>query len=250
MTLQGRVVIVTGASRGIGKALAVGFAKEGARVVACARTVQPGSGTAAGSLEETVSQITQTGGTAVALPCDVSQEDEVKALVDRTLTDLGPVDVLINNAGVELGGPITEFSVQEFDTVMAVNVRGPFLMCKYVLPGMMERGQGSVINISSRSAIWETTDSLAYGPSKAALDRFTLNLAKDMGPYNIAVNALGAGLVASEMTLDWDPSKDIWGRTPEPPEVMLPATLWLAQQDASTFTGRIVHRDEFKSTWP
>ena len=250
MTLQGRVVIVTGASRGIGKALAVGFAREGAKVVACARTVQPGSGTAAGSLEETVSQITQAGGTAVAVPCDVSQVEDVKALVDMTLTDVGPVDVLINNAGVGISGPIAKFSVQDFDTVMAVNVRGPFLLCKYVLPGMMERRKGNVINISSRSANWETADSLAYGPSKAALDRFTLNLAKDMGPYNIAVNAIGAGLVTSEMTLDWDPSKDIWGRTPEPPEVMLPATLWLARQDASTFTGRIVHRDEFRSTWP
>ena len=250
MTLEGKVVIVTGASRGIGKALAVGFAKEGARVVACARTVRPGSGTAAGSLEETVGQITKAGGTVLAVPCDVSQVEEVKALVDITLTDIGPVDVLINNAGVELSGPISEFSVQDFDTVMAVNVRGPFLLCKYVLPGMMERGTGSVINISSRSAIWETANSLAYGPSKAALDRFTLNLAKDMEPYNIAVNALGAGLVASEMTLDWDPSKDIWGRTPEPPEVLLPATLWLAQQDASAFTGRIVHRDEFQSKWP
>jgi NAD(P)-dependent dehydrogenase (short-subunit alcohol dehydrogenase family) len=201
-------------------------------------------------LEETVRQITQAGGRAVAIPCDVSQEDQVRSLVERTLAEVGPIDVLVNNAGVLYSGAITRFSTDDFDRVLAVNVRGPFLLCKHVLPGMMGRQRGSIVNISSRSAIWEEAESLVYGPSKAALDRFTLNLAADMRPYSVAVNALGPGLIASEMTRDWEPSRDRWGRVPEPPEVVLPAALWLAKQDATTFTGRIVHRDEFGTAWP
>ena len=250
MSLQGTVVVITGASRGIGRALAVGFAAEGATVVAAARTRRPGEGPAEGSLEETVQQITDAGGKAIAAQCDVADEAQVKALVERTLAEAGPIDVLINNAGISAAGPIADFTVADFDRVMAVNVRGPFLVCRYALLGMMERRKGSVINISSRSAIWESEESLVYGPSKAALDRFTLNLAVDMKQYNIAVNALGAGLIASEMTKDVKPENDRWGRTPDPPEEMVPAALWLAQQDASTYTGHVVHRDEFNKTWP
>ncbi|MEE8443517.1 MAG: SDR family oxidoreductase [Dehalococcoidia bacterium] len=250
MTLEGKVAVITGASRGIGRALAVGFAQEGAVVVAAARTQRPTSGSPEGSLEETVQRIMEAGGKAIAMSCDVASEGDVKALVERTLSQVGPIDVLVNNAGVLLSGPITDFDAAQWDTVMAVNLRGPFLMCKYVLPGMMERRQGSVINISSRSAIWEEAESLAYGPSKAALDRFTLNLAADVKSHNIAVNALGPGLVASEMTRDINPSNDKWGRWPAPPEEIVPSAVWLAQQDASTFTGRVVHRDEFGETWP
>ncbi len=250
MSLKGKVAVITGASRGIGRGLALGLAAEGAIVVASARTQRTVSGGPEGSLEETVREITEGGGKAIAIPCDVVDEGQVKALVERTLTDVGPIDVLINNAGLLLDGPIGEFNVANWDKVMAVNVRGPFLMCKYTLPGMVERRRGSIINISSRSAIWEESESLVYGPSKAALDRFTLNLALDVKRYNIAVNALGPGLIASAMTTDWDPAHDRWGRTPSSPEEVVPATVWLAQQDASTFTGHIVHRDEFGVTWP
>lgn len=250
MSLEGKVVVITGASRGIGRALALGFAAEDAIVVAAARSQHATRGAPEGSLEETVRQITEAGGRAVAIPCDVTDESQVKALVERTLVEARPIDVLINNAGIVSSGPIGDFDAADWDRVMAVNVRGPFLVCKHVLPGMMERRRGSVINITSRSAIWHEPESLVYGPSKAALDRFTLNLAMDVKPYNIAVNALGPGLIASTMTRDWDPSKDRWGRMPSPPKEVVPAAVWLARQDASTFTGRIVHRDEFGKTWP
>lgn len=250
MTLQNKVVLVTGASRSIGKALAVGFAAEGAIVVASARTQSPGTGAAEGSLDETLQEILQAGGRAVAIPCDVSQEEQVKALVARTLAEVGPVDVLVNNAGLYHWGSALGLSADEFDRVVAVNLKGPFLTCKHVLPGMIERRQGNVINVSSRNAIWEEPNSPVYGPSKAGLERFTLNLAAEMRPYNIAVNALGPGLVLSEMTRGWEPTRDPLGRVPDPPEVVVPATLWLARQDASTFTGRVVHRDEFGDKWP
>ena len=244
------MVLITGASRSIGKALAIGFAAEGAIVVASARTQTPGTGAAEGSLDETVQAILRAGGKAVAIPCDISQEEQVKNLVSRTLSEVGPIDVLINNAGIYHWGSALGLSAEEFDRVVAVNLKGPFLMCKHVLPGMMERRQGNLINISSRNAIWEEPNSPVYGPSKAGLERFTLNLAAEMKPYDIAVNALGPGLVLSEMTRGWEPSRDPLGRVPDPPEVVVPAALWLAQQNASTFTGRVVHRDEFGDKWP
>ena len=248
--MEDRVVLITGASRGIGKALAVGFARAGATVVASARTTRPGSGVAQGSLEETVKQIRDSGGKALHFPCDVTSEEQVKTLVDSAVAEAGPIDVLINNAGIEVTGAITELGVTEFENVLKVNVVGPFLLCKYVAPGMMERRAGSIINVSSRSAIWDQENTLVYGASKAALDRFTRNLAVDLKPYNIAVNGLGPGLVESEMTRNWDPSFDLWGRMPSPAEEVVPAALWLAQQDASGFTGQVVHRDEFRQTWP
>ena len=248
--MEGKFVLITGASRGIGKALAVGFASAGATVVASARTSQPGSGVAQGSLEETVKQIRDSGGKALHFPCDVTSEEQVKTLVDSTIAEAGPIDVLINNAGIEVTGFVTELDTAEFENVLTVNVVGPFLLCKYVVPGMMERRSGNIINISSRAAIWDQENTPVYGASKAALDRFTRNLAVDLKPYNIAVNGLGPGLVESEMTRNWDPSYDLWGRMPSPAEEVVPATLWLAEQDASSFTGQVVHRDEFRQTWP
>lgn len=248
--MEGKVVLITGASRGIGKALAVGFASAGATVVASARTTETGSGVAPGSLEETVKQIRNSGGKALHFPCDVTSEEQVKTMVDSAVAEAGPIDVLINNAGIEVTGFVTELDTAEFENVLKVNVVGPFLLCKYVVPGMIERRSGNIINISSRAAIWDQENTPIYGASKAALDRFTRNLAVDLKPYNIAVNGLGPGLVESEMTRNWDPSFDLWGRMPSPAEEVVPATLWLAQQDASSFTGQVVHRDEFRQTWP
>ena len=115
--MEGKVVLITGASRGIGKALAVGFASAGATVVASARTTQPGSGAAQGSLEETVRQIRDSGGKALHFPCDVTSEEQVKALVDSTVAEAGPIDVLVNNAGITVNGLITELGVAEFAEV-------------------------------------------------------------------------------------------------------------------------------------
>ncbi len=249
MTLKDKVVVITGASRGIGRALAIGFSREGATVVATSRTLRPGAGASEGSLEETVDQITGAGGRALAIPCDMTVEAEIRALADRTLAEAGPIDVLINNAGISHHGPLASLSVEEFDRVMSVNLRGPFITCKYVVPGMMERRRGNIISLTSRYAIWDSPEELVYGPSKAALDRFSQNLAVDLKPYNIAVNALSPGLITSYMTRNWDPCDNPRGLDISPPEVVLPAVLWLAQQDAS-FTGHVLLRNDFRKTWP
>ena len=250
MSLKGKVAVITGASRGIGRSLAMGFAAEEAIVVATARTHRDIAGGPEGSLVDTVRRIKDAGGDAIAIPCDVTDEDQVEGLVERTSAEVGRIDVLINNSGIWRHGPIVNFDASDWDRVMAVNTRGPFLMCKYILPSMIERGQGNIINVSSASAIYDESESVVYGPSKAALDRFTLNLALDMKPYNIAVNALAPDLIASAMTEGWILSDDALGRIPSPPEVVVPSAVWLAQQDASTFTGRIVYREEFGKIWP
>jgi NAD(P)-dependent dehydrogenase (short-subunit alcohol dehydrogenase family) len=250
MSLQGTVVVITGASRGIGRALAVGFAAEGASVVAAARTQRLGEGPAEGSLEETVQQITDAGGKAIAAQCDVADEAQVKALVDRTLAEAGPIDVLINNAGILLSGLLTEIDTAAWDQAMAVNVRGPFLTCKYVLPGMIERRKGNIINITSRAAGRDDVNRLPYAATKAALERLTLNLAMDMKSYNIAVNILGPGLIQSRPLAPGQEPTNRDGRVAEAPETVVPAALWLAQQTAENFTGRVVHRDEFGDKWP
>ncbi len=249
MGLQGKVVIITGASRGIGRALAFGFAKEGATVVAAARTMHAGAGEHEGSLEETAAQIRREGGKALAVQCDVSDEGQVHEMVRRTLAEADRIDVLINNAGALLSGLVTEITTQQWDDAVAVNIRGPFLTCKYVLPGMMERRQGNIINITSRAGERVDTRRLPYGMTKAALNKFTVNLAADVQPYNIAVNALGPGLIASRPPAPGAAPTNFQGRIADPPETVVPAALWLAQQDAS-FTGHIVHRDEFRKTWP
>ena len=143
MTLKDKVVLITGASRGVGEAMAYGLAEEGAIVAAVARTVALGTGKGAGSLEETVERIKESGGRALAIACDVTDEADVKAMAGRVELELGGVDVLINNAGLSIRGSILDMSVEEFDRVMAVNVRGPFLTCKFIAPSMIERRRGA-----------------------------------------------------------------------------------------------------------
>ena len=254
--LNNKVTVITGASRGVGRALAVGFAEEGAIVVAAARTQRPVPGGPEGSLEETVRRISEAGGRAVAISCDISDESQVRNLVEHALAEVGPIDVLINNAGMLLAGPIDKFEAAAWDKVMAVNLRGAFLMCKYVLPGMMERRNGNIVNITSRGAIWDAPENLAYGASRAALNRFTLNLALDMKAYNIAVNAFSPDNLESALNPADNP-KDLWagsgdqsGNVRLPPEEGVPPVVWLAQQNATTFTGRIVYRADFGNTWP
>ena len=250
MTLEGKVVLITGASRGLGHALAVSFAREGASVVAAARTLRPQSGDAEGSLEETVQRVKDAGGKAIAVPCDVTNESDVRGLVERTLAEVGPIDVLISNAGVHLnyGTMITDIDVARWDGEMAVNVRGPLLACKYILPGMMARRRGCIVIITSHSAIETRAGRLAYGPSKAALERLTLNLAMDMRPYDIAVNGLRPGPFYSAMNKER--AAPSGARVYVTAEDVVPSVLWLAQQTASTCSGRIVNRDEFGKTWP
>jgi len=241
--LEGKVIVITGASRGIGQALSLAYAREGAFVVAAARKNRGGSG----SLEETVGLIEQEGGQALAVRCDVTVPEDVEALISTTLRHFERIDVLVNNAGVGIWKGILDLTVGDWDTTMSVNIKGVFLTCKYALPHMMERQKGNIINVSSAMAHKYTPNDLAYSASKAALDRFTLNLAQDVQEYNIAVNSFSPGLILTDM-VSGDPI-DRWGHLADPPEAVVPPALWLAQQDAASFTAQLVHRNDFGHTW-
>jgi len=246
--VQGKIAIVTGASRGIGKAIALGFAREGATVVAAARSESAPSERLPGSIHETVAEIERLGGQGLAVRCDVTDEAGVAAMVATTLEAYGRIDVLVNNAAIDFPFPVTDMPSKRWDIVMRVNATGPFLCSKAVLPAMIAQGRGSIINISSQAATERGSGtvgySAVYAASKAALDRFTWALAAEVGKYNIAVNALKpAGVVDTEGMRLWAPEEERHGWTS--PAAMVACAVFLAKQDASGVTGTVAIDDEY-----
>jgi NAD(P)-dependent dehydrogenase (short-subunit alcohol dehydrogenase family) len=249
-----RVAIVTGGSRGIGRAIAVALGARGFRVVATARTAVspatdgPFARYAAGTVHETAAAIAGWGGTAVGVPCDVTRADDLRRLVDTTLERYGRIDVLVHNAGVDCEARVPDLEVDVLDRCLAVNVRAPLLLCKYALPAMIARGAGSIIGITSGAARAYRPQRVGYSMSKAALERAFLGLAEELRPHDIAVNCLSPGRIDTWMNRggDWPGTAHI---PLEPPEVVAPAAVWLAEQTAATFTGQVVERAEFGLTW-
>jgi len=248
--LDGKVAIVTGASRGIGKAVSVAFAKEGASVAVVGRTVEPLKSGLSGTILDTADEIKAAGGLALAIKTNVVVEDEVQAMVQKVLNEWGKIDILVNNAAVAAPGPFVETTSRRWNLVIGVNLQGTFLCTKAVVPFMMEEKCGSIINTSSGAAdsrVYGVTG-IAYGTAKAAIEHFTCSLAAELGPYNIAVNCYKpAQGVATEgyvfnLPPDYDKSRLIG------PEKMVKAALFLAQQDAKGITG-CVARDEEIIQW-
>jgi NAD(P)-dependent dehydrogenase (short-subunit alcohol dehydrogenase family) len=253
VTLHERVAIVTGASRGIGRGLAVGLAAAGAQVVCAARTTASHPSELPGTIEETATTIRERGGDALAVRCDIGDASDISALVDATLTAYGRVDVLVNNAMTPTRGLFSETRAEMWDESMRINVRSLFLTAKAVAGPMAEQQSGSIINISSGAA--DPTISgmppgyLTYSVAKAALERFSTALSIELAPMGIAVNALRPGAVKTEMSVhelgadyDWTG----WST----PEAVVPAVVYLAEQDGSGFTGKIVDSTQFGMFWP
>jgi NAD(P)-dependent dehydrogenase (short-subunit alcohol dehydrogenase family) len=252
--LHGRVAIVTGASRGIGRALALGLAARGAAVVCAARTMTDDPGGLPGSLRATTSAIERAGGRALAVRCDVGRAGDLHDLVARTLEDLGRVDVLVNNAMAPTRGRFDDLGAEAWDESMTANVRSLFVLAKLVVPPMTAQGGGSIINVSSGGADHAATAAmppgfLAYAVAKAAMERFTTALAPEIAARGIAVNALRPGAVKTELaTRELGDAFDWTGWTS--PEAVVPPVAWLAAQIATGYTGRIVEASEFGSAWP
>jgi 3-oxoacyl-[acyl-carrier protein] reductase len=193
--LAGKVVIVTGGGHGIGRAYCLGIAREGGKAV-----VADLDGTAA---QRVVAEIGQAGGEALAVSMDVAQAASCEALARQTLDRFGQIDGLINNAAIFLSVPLQrggvhDISVDEWDRVMAVNVKGVWLASRAVIPAMQERRQGSIVNISSNMAFHGATGMIHYVTSKAAVVGFSRVLARELGPFNIRVNTLAPGSTMSE----------------------------------------------------
>lgn len=241
MKLQNRVCIVSGASRGIGKAIALGFAREGADVVIAARTEVQKDERLPGTIYTTAEQVRALGRRALPVKVDVSKEEDVARMVDATLKEFGRVDVMVHNAAVAFWRRLWETPTKLWDLVIAVNLRGAFLCARAVLPHMIEQRSGSIINISSPGAeIGGKIDGgMAYSASKAAIERLTNGLAEEVREYGIAVNCLKpAGFVDSEGARYWSPPNTDFS-TWEPPDLMVQATIFLATQTAAGVTGGI-----------
>jgi NAD(P)-dependent dehydrogenase (short-subunit alcohol dehydrogenase family) len=237
--LTGQVAIVTGGGRGIGRAIAQALAEAGAKVAVASRTHQ--------ELNETVALIVKTGGQAIAVAVDVTDERAVEHMVQETHVQLGPVDLLVNNAGV--GGtlvPIWEAAADEWWRVLEINLRGPFLCARAVLPGMVARRHGRIINIASNAGIRPTLTS-SYSVSKAALLRFTDCLAESTREHGIAVFAISPGLVHTAMS----DAVPIFKSVPEsewyPAERAGELCALLAAGAADRLSGRYIHvRDDIQ----
>jgi citronellol/citronellal dehydrogenase len=273
MSYQGKVVFVTGASRGIGEYVAYEFASRGADVALMAKSTkdQPHR-VFEGTIEETAAKVEAYGVRALALSGDVSHEADVQAAYETTMKEFGRCDVLVNNAAVSYVAPFLELSVKRWEILLAVNVLGPVLTSRSFLPQMLERGEGRIINISSGSGrivqdpeTMATNRSggatrgglnfgeasfgeagqglgdslLAYGTSKAAVNRFTVGLALEMRGRGVAVNALDVSAVtpAYRYTL---PNADY--STNELPEAPAQLVAWIADQPLEV-TGNIFAQD-------
>lgn len=191
MDLQGKTAIVTGGGTGIGAGIAKALGQAGVNVVICGRRTEP--------LAEVVQAIQAAGGTAVALAADVSLEDDVERTVATAVKQFGTVDFLINNAGIIGGGLIHEHSIQNWDQVTAVNLRGPFLLARAVLPIMRQQKSGHIINISSESGIEHYAGNGAYGVSKHALNALSEFIQVENQDFNIRVNTICPGMVLTPM---------------------------------------------------
>ena len=254
--LDGKVVLVTGASRGIGEAVARRFAAAGAAVAVSARTVDEGDHPLPGSVSTTVRSIAESGGTALAVAADLSRPDDRAALLDQVTRELGPVDVLVNNAAVTFFEPVAVFDPRHYDLMFEVQVRAPFQLAQAVIPGMTERGAGWILNISSavgrhpqgppyRRGIGGGT---VYGMCKAALERFSTGLAAEVHGAGIAVNALApTGLVATPGVEHHGLTKGVPDALIEQPEEFAAAALWLCTGDPAERTGRIAYSRQLQA---
>jgi NAD(P)-dependent dehydrogenase (short-subunit alcohol dehydrogenase family) len=248
--LDGKVAIVTGASRGIGKATAKLFAAEGAKVVCAARTQSEGQHILEGSLDSTIAEIKKAGGTVIACQTDVSDEYSCTNLIETTQRTFGPIDILVNDAALNYYIPIKDYPIKRWIRAFTVNVHGPFMLSQKVLPDMISRGSGAIVNVSSGAAIGPgrgpyknpARGGTMYGASKAAIERFTQGLAEEVYQYGVSVTCVSPSLVVPtpgtvyhKLVTGYDDPRG------EPPETMAKAILLLATTPLDKITGRVTY---------
>ena len=247
--LAGKVAVVTGASRGIGDAIARRFAMEGAKVVVSARTVDSGEHYLPGTINETVAAIRAAGGEALGVKADLAAAEDREQLIAAAEAEFGSVDILVNNAAITYFIPVEDFPEKRFRLMTDVQVWAPFELAQRVLPGMQEKGSGWILNISSHAAIHpEKTLSgrggTVYGMCKAALERFTTGLAQETYDQGIGVNAISPGLVATPGVMHHKLINSENEDRVTPVEHMAEACLRLCHGDPQALTGRIDYADE------
>jgi citronellol/citronellal dehydrogenase len=249
--LDDRVVIVTGASRGIGAEIAKVFAAEGGKVVCAARTLREGDHPLEGSLERTVGVIREAGGEATAVAANISDPEECQKLVHAARDKYGPVDVLVNNAALTYFVPVKDYQIKRWMRSWAVNFHAPFILSQLVLEDMIPRRSGNIVNISSGAAIGpgrgpypepEGAGGTCYGSQKAALERFTQGLALEVYEHGISVACVSPSLVVpTPGTVFHNLVTGMDDPNGEKPELMAKAALLLATEPLDKITGRVTY---------
>lgn len=186
-----KTVLVTGASRGIGHAIAMAYAKKGYSLVICGRNQK--------TLESTANEIRSLGADCLAVTCDVGKYDEVERLFAKASERFGAIDVLVNNAGISHIGLLQDMSIEEWNNIVNTNLSSVFSCCKLVMPDMIRRCSGSIINISSVWGVSGASCEVAYSATKGGINAFTKALAKELAPSGINVNAIACGVIDTEM---------------------------------------------------
>jgi NAD(P)-dependent dehydrogenase (short-subunit alcohol dehydrogenase family) len=230
MKLKDKVAIITGGGRGIGKAIAMHYAREGAKLALCART--------SAELDQTVNELRGMKAEAEGWTCDVSLEEPVREFAAAAHEKFGRIDILVNNAGVMTRpAPMTELDVKKWDYTIAVNLRGPFLITRAVLPIMMKQKAGSIINVSSMIGRGAYANFLAYATSKWGLEGFSQTLAAEARSSNIRVNSVEPGYVATKLT----------GYSGSKPESVTEVFVFLASDESKSVTGKMLSSSGWKS---
>lgn len=235
MDLAGKVALVTGASRGVGAATAVALAQAGAKVACAARSTAASPQKTPGTIEETLARIRAGGGEGLSVPTNLAVEDEVVAMVRRTVERFGRLDVLVNNAAITFVGDL-DIPLKRYDLIMNVDLRAPLVAMREAVPHMRRAGEGAIVNVSSAAALYPHAGLMAYGIAKVGLERLTVDAAKQLQRDRIAVNCFridvpvaSEGFVANAPGLD----RSDW----EPSEVAAEGILWVLRQPP-TFSGR------------
>jgi 3-oxoacyl-[acyl-carrier protein] reductase len=239
MKFEGKVALVTGAARGIGAAIALTLAREGAAVVVADVDLE--------GARRVAQEIAGLGRKAKAIQADVSQHEAVKRLVGEAVSVFGKIDILVNNAGIIRRGAFVEHSPQEWEKVLNVNLGGTFNCTQEVVPLMIKQGGGKIINISSIAGkVGDLASAPSYGASKGAINTFTMSLARELAPHNINVNAIAPHAIETDMSREWSEEKrrqiieSIPLKRLGKPQDVAEAVAFLASDAANFITGEIL----------
>ncbi len=244
MKLEGKVAVVTGGSRGVGRAIALAFAKEGADV--CINYARRDD-----AAKEAASLIEKLGKKAKIVKADVSVRDDAYKLIDETVSEFGKIDILVNNAGITRPALLHKMSEEDWDKVLNVHLKGAFFCTQRAAKYMMERKYGRIINVTSVAGIHGTVGQVNYSAAKGGLISFTKSVARELAKYNVTCNVISLGIVETEMTEKIrtdDKLKEVYtrrillGRFAKPEEVA-PAFVFFASDDSAYITGQLLPVD-------